>query len=103
LRTRQVKNFIALTLLSVGTPMLLAGDEVRSSQRGNNNAYFRNDELFSFDWTLVRKIRGGSSIHETTHRVSSKPKASSRTFRHDIAGIAAQAAHPMAWSEAELS
>jgi 6-phosphogluconolactonase/glucosamine-6-phosphate isomerase/deaminase len=39
LRTRQVKNFIALTLLPVGTPMLLAGDEVRSSQRGNNAAH----------------------------------------------------------------
>jgi isoamylase len=55
LRTRQVKNFLALTLLSVGTPMLLAGDEVRSSQRGNNNAYCRDGELFSFDWALVEK------------------------------------------------
>ena len=55
LRTRQVKNFLALTLLSVGTPMLLAGDEVRSSQRGNNNAYCRSDELFSFDWALIEK------------------------------------------------
>jgi glycogen operon protein len=55
LRARQVKNFLALTLLSVGTPMLLAGDEVRSSQYGNNNAYCRNDQMFSFDWTLVEK------------------------------------------------
>jgi isoamylase len=55
LRTRQVKNFLALTLLSVGTPMLLAGDEVRSSHRGNNNAYCRSDELFSFDWALIEK------------------------------------------------
>jgi isoamylase len=55
LRTRQMKNFLALTLLSVGTPMLLAGDEVRSSQHGNNNAYCRDDELFSFDWALVEK------------------------------------------------
>jgi isoamylase len=55
LRTRQIKNFLALTLLSVGTPMLLAGDEMRHSQQGNNNAYCRNDELFSFDWTLLER------------------------------------------------
>ena len=39
LRNRQVKNFFALELLSAGTPMLLMGDEVRRTQRGNNNAY----------------------------------------------------------------
>ena len=66
LRTRQVKNFIALTLLSVGTPMLLAGDEVRSSQRGNNNAYCRNDELLSLDWTLVEKYAG---VHRFTKQL----------------------------------
>jgi pullulanase/glycogen debranching enzyme len=66
LRTRQVKNFLALTLLSVGTPMLLAGDEVRSSQRGNNNAYCRNDALFSFDWTLVERY---AEVHRFTKQL----------------------------------
>jgi isoamylase len=66
LRTRQVKNFLALTLLSVGPPMLLAGDEVRSSQHGNNNAYCRNDELFSFDWTLVERR---AEIHRFTKQL----------------------------------
>jgi isoamylase len=66
LRTRQVKNFLALTLLSVGTPMLLAGDEVRRSQRGNNNAYCRDDDLFSFDWTLVEKY---AEIHRFTKQL----------------------------------
>jgi isoamylase len=37
LRNRQVKNFLALTLLATGTPMLRMGDEVRHSQAGNNN------------------------------------------------------------------
>jgi glycogen operon protein len=55
LRTRQIKNFIALTLLSIGTPMLLAGDEVRRSQNGNNNAYCQDNELSWFDWSLVDK------------------------------------------------
>jgi isoamylase len=55
LRNRQVKNFLALTLLSVGTPMLLAGDEVRRTQGGNNNAYCQDDETSWFDWSLESK------------------------------------------------
>ena len=55
LRNRQIKSFFALTLLSVGTPMLLAGDEVRRTQRGNNNAYCHNDETSWFAWTLVQR------------------------------------------------
>jgi hypothetical protein len=39
LRNPQVKNFFTLELLSAGTPMLLMGDEVRRTQRSNNNAY----------------------------------------------------------------
>ena len=61
LRNRQVRNFLALTLLSVGTPMLLAGDEVRRTQGGNNNAYCQDDETSWFDWSLVAK-------HADVHR-----------------------------------
>ena len=38
-RDRQVKNFLTALMLSIGTPMLLMGDEVRRSQNGNNNTY----------------------------------------------------------------
>ncbi len=61
LRNRQVKNFLALTLLAVGTPMLLMGDEVRRTQRGNNNAYCLDDETTWFDWERVEK-------HADVHR-----------------------------------
>jgi glycogen operon protein len=53
LRNRQVKNFLTATLMSLGTPMILMGDEVRRTQRGNNNAYCHDNELSWFDWTLV--------------------------------------------------
>jgi glycogen operon protein len=53
LRNRQVKNLLALTLLSAGTPMLLMGDEVRRSQGGNNNAYCQDNEISWFDRSLV--------------------------------------------------
>jgi len=44
LRTRQVKNFFTVTMLSVGMPMMLMGDEVRRTQGGNNNAYCQDNE-----------------------------------------------------------
>ncbi len=53
LRNRQVKNFLTVTLLSIGVPMILMGDEVRRTQRGNNNAYCHDNELNWFDWSLL--------------------------------------------------
>ncbi len=55
LRSRQVRNFMAILLLSRGVPMFVAGDEVRRSQKGNNNAYCQDNEISWFDWTLVDK------------------------------------------------
>ncbi len=55
LRNRQVKNFLAVTLLSLGTPMLLMGDEIRRTQRGNNNAYCQDNEISWFDWDRVER------------------------------------------------
>jgi glycogen operon protein len=53
LRNRQVKNFLTTTMLSLGIPMILMGDEVRRTQLGNNNAYCQDNETSWFDWTLV--------------------------------------------------
>ena len=55
LRIRQIKNFISILLISQGTPMLLMGDEVRRTQKGNNNGYCQDNELSWFDWVLVEK------------------------------------------------
>jgi len=55
LRNRQVKNFLATTILSIGMPMILMGDEVRRTQSGNNNAYCHDSELAWFDWSLLEK------------------------------------------------
>lgn len=53
LRRRQAKNFIATLMLSQGVPMLVSGDEVLRTQRGNNNAYCQDNALSWFDWRLV--------------------------------------------------
>ena len=50
LRMRQKRNFVATLLLSQGTPMLLAGDEIGRSQQGNNNAYCQDNEINWLDW-----------------------------------------------------
>jgi len=55
LRRRQVKNMAALLLLSHGVPMVLSGDEMGRTQRGNNNAYCQDNEISWIDWELTRK------------------------------------------------
>jgi isoamylase len=61
LRNRQVRNFLTVTMLSLGLPMISMGDEVRRTQQGNNNAYCQDNETSWFDWTLVAK-------HADVHR-----------------------------------
>ena len=58
LRSRQIRNALTLNLISIGTPMLTMGDEVRRTQLGNNNAYCQNNELSWFDWSLLQKNAG---------------------------------------------
>jgi isoamylase len=61
LRNRQVKNFLTVTMMSLGVPMILMGDEVRHTQGGNNNAYCQDNEISWFDWSRVKK-------HADVHR-----------------------------------
>jgi isoamylase len=49
-RRRQQRNLLATVLLSQGVPMLLAGDELGHTQRGNNNAYCQDNELTWLEW-----------------------------------------------------
>ncbi|WP_020420583.1 glycogen debranching protein GlgX [Amycolatopsis sp. ATCC 39116] len=51
LRARQARNLLATLLLSTGTPMLVAGDELWRTQGGNNNAYCLDDETSWLDWS----------------------------------------------------
>ncbi|OQY40725.1 MAG: glycogen debranching enzyme, partial [Spirochaetaceae bacterium 4572_7] len=53
LRIRQIKNHIATLMLSQGTPMLLGGDEIGRTKKGNNNTYCQNNSLSWFDWDNV--------------------------------------------------
>ena len=55
LRKRQIKNALSILLLSHGIPMILSGDEVGRTQRGNNNTYCHDNDLNWFDWSLHEK------------------------------------------------
>ena len=50
LRARQKRNLLATVMMSIGTPMLLMGDELSRTQGGNNNPYCQDNETSWFDW-----------------------------------------------------
>jgi glycogen operon protein len=100
LRNRQVKNFLATTLLSLGVPMILMGDEMRRTQRGNNNAYCHDDANNWLDWRLLEK-------HADVHRFVSilAARRSSRDLelerqRKSLSALLRQA--KMAWHGVRL-
>ncbi len=55
LRLQQIKNLLAINLISLGTPMILMGDEIAHSQQGNNNGYCQDNPDFWFNWDNVEK------------------------------------------------
>ena len=55
LRQRQKRNYLATLFLSQGVPMLLAGDEIGFTHKGNNNTYCQDNELNWIDWNLTEK------------------------------------------------
>ncbi len=66
LRVRMIKNFTATLFLSLGIPMMLAGDELRRSQKGNNNSYCQDNEISWINWSLTEK---NIEIYEFTRQM----------------------------------
>ena len=83
LRVRQVKNFLALTLFATGTPMLLMGDEIRRTQRGNNNAYCLDDDTTWFDWSAIARMRTFTALSDSSSH-SAGAHAAARALRDDV-------------------
>ncbi len=55
LRGRQIRNAAAMLMLSHGVPMVVMGDEVARTQRGNNNPYCHDSDISWLDWSLAEK------------------------------------------------
>jgi len=64
LRERQKRNFLATLFLSQGVPMLLAGDEIGRTQRGNNNAYCQDSEISWISWPLGTTAETDQALFE---------------------------------------
>jgi len=72
LRRRQVRNLLTTLFFAQGVPMLLAGDELYRTQRGNNNAYCQDNEISWLDWnglkeddSLLQFVRGLSALRRS--------------------------------------
>ena len=120
LRTRQVKNLLAINLLSLGTPMLLMGDEMRRSQQGNNNAYNQDNAISWLDWTALqdhadihRFVRGLIGIrnlresvredhHLTLSELMARVKVQLHGVRLDSPDVSAES-HSLAVTASSLS
>ncbi|MFB7506129.1 glycogen debranching protein GlgX [Streptomyces broussonetiae] len=68
LRRRQLRNLLTTLLLSTGVPMLVAGDELGRTQRGNNNAYCQDNEVGWVDWSLLAEP-GWRALCDLTSRL----------------------------------
>jgi glycogen operon protein len=86
LRARQMRNFMTTLLVSQGVPMILHGDEVARTQRGNNNAYCQDNDISWMPWDLspdqaqmlqwakrVIRLRREHSILRRRHYFSGRP------------------------------
>ena len=94
LRNRMKRILLTITLLALGTPMLLAGDEMGQSQRGNNNAYCQDNEVTWLDWSVV----DNELLQFTRNLIALRnelPPLQSRHWWHDTASGQGTAAH---WS-----
>ncbi len=113
MRVRQIKNMQATLLMSLGVPMLVAGDECRRTQRGNNNPYCQDNVISWFNWRLLDKhaelarfVRGliQFRLAQTTVR-----RRSFKTGQPPVEGRLPDASwfspegHPMAWETHDSS
>ncbi len=69
LRRRQARNFLTTLLLSQGIPMLLAGDEMNRTQRGNNNAYCQDNEISWVAWPAGGPGSADRALLEFTRQI----------------------------------
>jgi len=94
LRARQQRNFLATLMLSQGTPMLLGGDELGRTQRGNNNAWCQDNETSWYDWAAADE-----GLHGFTRRLVSLRRAHPvfRRQRFLVGGTVSGSTLPDAW------
>jgi len=86
LRQRQRRNLLATLVLAQGVPMLLAGDEMGRTQRGNNNAYCQDNELSWVDWQLAWLPDNRELFEFTRHLIDLRNRHPALRRRHFFQG-----------------
>lgn len=102
LRLRQAKNFLAILMLSRGVPMLLAGDEVLRTQKGNNNAWCQDNGLSWFDWRQAE--RNGEMLQFTREAIALRRRHACLTANRFFEGkpLPGRGVPDIAWHGARL-
>jgi len=112
LRVRQMKNLLALLFLAHGTPMLLMGDELARTQRGNNNAYCQDNPISWLDWSttieheeinrfareMIRLRRAHPNLAPQKYAIGAETRGASRWGRVTVAWHGVKVGEPD-WSE----
>jgi glycogen operon protein len=97
LRLRKKKNLLATLLFSQGVPMILAGDEICHTQKGNNNAYCQDNEISWLNWELTPEQKETLAFaQKCIELVTSEPVFQRRRFFHGQ-GIQGGEAPDIAW------
>ncbi|MFD5751151.1 glycogen debranching protein GlgX [Streptomyces sp. NPDC127033] len=100
LRWRQIRNLLTTLLLSTGVPMLVAGDEMGRTQRGNNNAYCQDNEVSWLDWSLLdeddtRGEQGVRGAQDTRELADGAERGPLELHRLAVRLLALRRAHPV--------
>ncbi len=80
-RRKQMKNILTTLFLSQGVPMMLGGDEMTRTQKGNNNAYCQDNEISWFNWNLGRTEE---EMLDFTRKLDFIPKRTYRVPKEEI-------------------
>jgi glycogen operon protein len=97
LRLHQRRNFLTTLLLSQGVPMLLAGDEVGRTQRGNNNAYCQDNEISWFDWDISWLPENRELLAFTQRLIQIRQHHPTFRRRHFFRGIHGEGVRDILW------
>jgi glycogen operon protein len=101
LRNRQVKNFLTVTMFSLGVPTILMGDEVRRTQNGNNNAYCHGNEISWLDLTQGRKTCGPASVRQIAPSKAPAERNRLRSRTPDFEPVNPGGKQGLAWCNVE--
>ena len=97
LRLRQRRNLLATLLLSQGVPMLLAGDEVGRTQRGNNNSYCQDNEISWLNWNIAGLRENQELLAYTQRLVRIRQQHPTFRRRHFFRGLHGAGVHDLVW------